>query len=145
MWETMVTGDIIVTRNDLEEENTTPGYWNHCALYVGEGWIVEALRDEGVIKRLARELLEETSQHIVMRYAANDNRFKKCMAKYGLYQVGLKYKLISSFRLRVWRARGRNCVTVIRYAFSKTMNYDPGWRKPDDIVQDPRFIMYKIG
>lgn len=42
-------GTTLISRNFNEEDNTTPGFWNHVAIWIGNGRIVESQRGKGVI------------------------------------------------------------------------------------------------
>ena len=46
-------GDVYITRNLEEHEggpgNATPGHWNHTAIYIGNGVIIEAQDALGVV------------------------------------------------------------------------------------------------
>lgn len=135
-------GDIILTRNVDESLNSTPGYMNHACIVVSQYEVIEAVRDEGVIKTPLSVLLDERcGKAVLMRYPGDKNSE---VAVYAQKAVGTPYRFISSaFRFLRREQRGENCVSLVRRSFQKAYDRDFGWKKPDDIYYDKR--LYLIG
>ena len=137
-------GDILLTRNaGGEAENPSPGWFNHAAMYVGDGRIVEAQAHVENGKwsdnpDAPGEVIEADEAEFIERYPIIRVRRLLNGAKEAAEEaddmVGLSYKRISSF-LRRQRpdSRGVNCVSVVRRAVTRATGSDPGWRRPDDI------------
>ena len=124
-------GDILLTRNaGGERENRSPGWFNHAAMYVGDGIVVEAQMGQGVIKSEVGEFLERYPIIRVRRLVKGAEQ----AAEEAKQMVGLSYRRLSSMFLRQRRdERGVNCVSVVRRAVKRATGSDPGWRRPDDL------------
>jgi len=135
-------GDLFVTRNATEEENSSPGYWNHLAIYVGEGLVVEAQQGQGVIYSELPEFLSRYPQIRVLRLRIGDGQV---IADEACRHVGTPYALLASLPRWMRRTeRGNNCVSIARRAFIPAVGRDPQWFKPDEAVADPRIeILYQ--
>ena len=137
-------GDFILTRNLKEEDNTSPGYWNHCAIYIGDNHIVEAQAGpNAVIMSDLTEFFNRYPQIIVLRVTDEDSMAAK-MVEEGKALVGTPYRKIASIfnSLRNSR-RGENCVTVVRKCYLTAFTIDPGWRRPDDVKNFGQIIYEK--
>jgi len=137
-------GDMYVTRNTDEVGNPTPGYWNHCAMYVGKGQVVEAQIKHGVIKVSLNSFRRRYPEYRRLRYKG-DARIAERAARGALDSVGLPYKKIASiFRHLRKRTRGENCVSVMRRcwknAFRRVRRPDPRWKKPDHVAASHMFF-----
>ena len=154
--------DVVLTRNLHESDNSSPGYWNHASLYVGDYEIVEAqIKPNKVILSDLAEFWNRYPKIIVLR-ANFDRTDWRLEDEYGITDpdmeerydyslrlnvtivarkiVGSPYRKIASlFRFLRHSERGENCVSVIRRSFTKTLGYDPGWKIPDDIFDDDLF------
>ena len=74
----LVAGDVIVTRHDDAMSNLfLPGFWPHAALYLGEGWFLEAKKD-GVKVRPLRETLE-VDAFLVLRPQLEEREIKEAL------------------------------------------------------------------
>ena len=132
-------GDIFISRWYEDDPNTSPGYWNHCAIYYN-GNVIESLSDMGVVSWSYEEWLPRMQRVIQLR-CFNEVAAENA-ASYAPTLVGKPYRFIASmFRyLPWWRIKkGLNCVAVVRVAFARAFFNDPLWRTPDDIVSDDRF------
>lgn len=122
----IMPGSVFVTRNRIEAENTSPGHFNHLAIYVGNGIVIESQggivengQGRGVIRTqlgdfLSRDyvpilILEPVDPAVGLRAAAIAETL-----------VGLPFRKWSSLpgvdRPRAIR-RGINCDSVVRYSF----------------------------
>lgn len=122
----IMPGSVFVTRNRNEAENLSPGHFNHLAIYVGNGIVIESQGGivehglgRGVIRTqlgdfLSRDyvpilILEPVEPAVGLRAAAIAETL-----------VGLPFRKWSSLpgvdRARA-RQRGMNCDSVIRYSF----------------------------
>lgn len=136
---TLQDGDIFISRWYEEEPNTSPGYWNHCAIYC-DGKVVESLNDRGVLEWGYGDWLLKMQRVIVLRQSRED--IAETAALYAPTLVGKPYRFESSifFFMPWWRInKGLNCVSVVRLCYARAFRKDPLWRFPDDIVADERF------
>lgn len=111
-------GSIVVSRSTDESLNTTPGYWNHLAIYVGDGQLVESVAGAGVV---------QTPWDRFQQYDARIVVLEPCNAMAGMQAaarakqlIGLPYATWSSLRRShpaSRRIRGVNCVSVIEIAW----------------------------
>ena len=133
-------GDVILTRNEHESDNSSPGYWNHASLYVGGHEIVEAqIKPNKVILSDLAEFWNRYPEILVLRITNISHCDVLITAR---KIVGSPYRKIASlFRFLRRSDRGENCVSVIRRSFTKTLEYDPGWKIPDDIMKDNLFYI----
>jgi hypothetical protein len=134
-------GDVFLTVNAREEDNTTPGYWNHCAVYAGGTQVVEAQADPGkVIVSDLDEFLGRYPKIQVMRVIDQKPGAGAAVASASLALVGRTYSaLVSRFkRLKRGERKGENCVTVARRSVLDAIGRDPRWKIPDDVARDPR-------
>ena len=132
--ENLFDGDIFVTRN--EEENTTPGWWNHLAIYVGNGQIAEAQAEPGcVILTDINGFWDRYPQLLIIRHLHKDVREKA--AHHARRIEGRKYwRWASIFKTLKSPILGENCVSVVRRAYLSASGVDYGWRRPDKLVYD---------
>jgi len=134
-------GDVFLTRNANEEENTSPGFWNHCAIYVGDGQIVEAQQDPGeVVDSKLNEFMDRYPEIRVLRVRVAPERYGVAAASRATQLVGTKYRLTASISkaLRVV-GRGDNCVSTVRRCYQYSWDNDPRWRIPDGVNEYPAF------
>jgi cell wall-associated NlpC family hydrolase len=134
-------GDIFLTRNANEEDNPTPGYWNHCAAYAGADKVVEAQSGPGeVITSNLDEFLRRYPRIRVLRLVGQKPGSGVAVAYAASALVGRPYSaLVSRFkRLKRAERRGENCVTVVRRAMLDAIGEDPQWKIPDDVDKDSR-------
>ena len=135
--EILQLGDVLVTRNLREEDNTSPGVWNHVALYAGDGDVIEAQAVPNmVITSGLYEFLARYPSILVLRPRCANVQ----MAVDEAYKlVGRPYrKIASAFRFLRRAHRGENCVSVLRKSFGVAYGFDPGWKIPDDLATDAR-------
>lgn len=162
-------GDVFLTRNLNEEDNTSPGYWNHTAIYIGGNIIVEAQSDPSVIPELRRrnqrppcqpltteqsgafdegqvirsDLFEFTTRYpeiLVLRLDSENIAVK--MAKEAQQLIGTRYRKIASvFKFLRKDRRGHNCVSVVRSSYEKATGENEVWRTPDDILNSGMFTV----
>jgi uncharacterized protein YycO len=80
-----------VTRTEGELTNLfIPGYWSHCAVYVGGGFVMEAI-GKGVAKTDLTDFLMGKDHAMILRpLFANDAQMAKAAA-WSLTQEGLPY------------------------------------------------------
>jgi len=136
-------GDIYITRNTDAVGNRSPGYWNHCAMFVGDGMIIEAQEKHGVIVVAPEEFRRRYPHYLRLRYKGHSSVcLRACI--YAMRTVGTPYKKIASIWRRLRRAsRGENCVSVVRRcwrdAFKHIGKRDPRWKRPDHVAQSHHF------
>ncbi len=137
----MLDGTVFITRYLDESRNTSPGYWNHSAIYVDNN-IVESLRDRGVIKTSFDEWIDGVERCIILRPVYKDLSQKA--SQYSLKLLGIRYRFISSF-FRVINPRrlqkGLNCVSVVKLSYGHALGYTPKWIVPDHIVKSDLFVV----
>lgn len=125
-------GTVLISRNTNETDNTSPGYWNHCAIYIGDDTIIEAQEGQGVIRTLYAE-------YIVRAYTwfgliPIDLNIGMRAADKAKTLVGLPYRKLSSVFLHAHH--GMNCVDAgfrvpYEYALNKSFSFV---HLPDDVV-----------
>jgi hypothetical protein len=137
-------GAVLRSRNNDESKNTSPGYWNHLTLSIGDGWLVESQEGQGVIKTslnvyLARdytwEIFYPVSEIAGIRAAAEGRTF-----------IGLPYRKVAGIlHYPVFQRRGMNCVIVVRGAYRHAYNRDfPKLIIPDHLsLLVPRVLTQK--
>lgn len=132
-------GDVMLTRGyGNENNNTSPGFWNHTAIVLDSINIVHALENKGVILDTIDNLLKDVKYCAVLRL--NDGSRKQVFARKAVALEGSPYRTIASIFNFLRRSyRGENCVSVARKAYKQAYNDDPRWKLPDDIFEDRRF------
>jgi Orthopoxvirus protein of unknown function (DUF830). len=132
----LLNGDLVLTRNDAETGNTSPGYWNHVAIVaVSEGvtYIIEAQGGHGVIAVDERKFFERYPKYRIFRYADRDAGYRAAVAAWE--RIGTPYLLTASIRARIRPdGDGDNCVSLVRRAYLKATGHDFGWRQPDHLI-----------
>ena len=132
-------GDILATRNATEAENSSPGHWNHLAVYVGNGQVVEAQRGPGVIVSGFSEFIARYPEILVLRLRSGKGQ---AIADEVWRHVGTPYAPLASVPRFLRRTeRGNNCVSVARRGATAGIGRDPRWRKPDDAVADRKIAI----
>jgi len=129
-------GDVFVTRNADEAENTTPGHWNHVAVYCGEGLVVEAQEDRGGV--VYSELAEFIARYPEIRLLRLRMGGGQAIADEVWRHVGTPYRKLASLPIRLRPTeRGNNCVSILRRGYIAAVGRDPRYRLPDDAMADP--------
>jgi len=131
-------GDLFLTRNvgTTEEQNESPGYFNHAAIYVGDNIVVEAQLGKGVLKINLEEFQNRYPIYVILRPDESEEiRFRAALEAKKL--VGTNYRRLASIFFRI--RRGENCVSVVRKAYKIAFEKDPKWKIPDHIWADLRF------
>ena len=130
----MIPGTVLISRNNDESLNTSPGHWNHCAIYVGGGRIVHSLRDEGVVETVYGEWLAYDCTWISLIPIEGG----ELAAVKAVSLIGLPYRTLSSVFLRARNlSRGINCVDAAvrvpyEYALKKSLS-SVHW--PDHVIE----------
>jgi cell wall-associated NlpC family hydrolase len=135
-------GDIFITRNaggpESDEKggaNMSPGYFNHAAIYVGDG-IVEAQADP-IDKVILSDYDEFWYRYPIIKVLRLDESVGKLAAERAKSLVGSSYRTIASiFKHLRKTTRGENCVSVVRKAYRDALGSDPRWKIPDSIAGD---------
>jgi len=131
-------GDILLTRHADEEKNTSPGHWNHAAMYVGNNTVVEAQEGPDAVITVDWPTFYNRYAEVLILRPQFPDYVRHRMAQAAQSIVGSTYrKFASVFRFLRATHRGENCVSVVRKAFKQgSGGYDPHWKKPDDISHD---------
>lgn len=138
-------GTKFLTRNLLD--NQTPGYWNHCALHVGGGWIVESQVGYGVINSRYEEFSRRYPQG-AWYYPPSIEQGRREAAVAQTF-VGRPYRRASSLApllvppivptLLHGTPDGMNCTSVIKDAGEAVIGRPLiGLRIPDNIGAFPQ-------
>ena len=139
-------GDVVVARN--VDRNTTPGWWNHGSIYVGDGIVEARSSKDGVVKSSVREFFDRYPLILALRFKTITVAQQALLAEAGNKLVGKPYWFLSSILAWLWPLVGRrkkaaiageNCVSTPRRAYSKVLGIDFAWHWPDHIVEDTRF------
>jgi cell wall-associated NlpC family hydrolase len=127
-------GTVLVSKNRDESQNKSPGDQNHLAIYVGNGEIIEAQADAGVI-RTPFSVYNARDYIWFPEFPIDGTVGAKAAAK-AKTLVGLPYRELSSLmRVEHDPSKGLNCVSVVRISYSYALGHNlPNLRKPDDIL-----------
>lgn len=118
-------GTVLCSRNRSEEENTSPGYWNHLAIVVSDGvveaqqGIVEHGQGEGVIKTSIEDYMARDYSRI-RAYLPLNVEHGQCAAMRAERLIGLPHAAAASLKPMQGAAAfrcGHNCVSVIKTAW----------------------------
>ena len=140
-------GDIFITRNLLDEQNETPGYWNHAAIYIGNGLILEAQpAPNAVIISKVQEFYDRYPYVAILRYDHKDwQALGLKAANKAQTSQGFVYRKLASMKRFLRRpSRGENCVSLVRRAWKDAVGFDFMWHLPDGVYKDNRFQMIHI-
>lgn len=127
-------GTVLISRNNDERLNTSPGYFNHLAVYVGNGIVVESQEGQGVIETSLRDYKRRDYSWAAIY--PKDREVGALAAEKALKLVGVPHRRISSLFRRPRKAQwGMNCVSVIRSAYEyATGMFLPKLKRPDDVL-----------
>ena len=130
-------GDILLTRHADESKNTSPGHWNHAAIYVGDNTVVEAQERPDAVLTVDWPVFYYRYAEVLILRPKFPDFIRYNMAVAARRIVGSTYRKLASLFVFLRRShRGENCVSVVRKAFKQATGYDPKWRKPDDVRYD---------
>lgn len=146
-------GDIIVTRNEGGDgrgsPNSTPGYWNHCAIMTSVG-VVEAQahvseagdpvddhkRPGRVILTPWREFIERYPIVAVRRMQLYDSEVPQ-IDQLARTMIGEPYSKYASLKHNATNtAGGVNCVYLVRKVIHDVCGVDHQWKIPDHVGGD---------
>jgi len=134
-------GDLMLTRNLREADNQSPGWWNHSAIYVGDGWVVEAQAGRGVIFTPFKEFCDRYPHILVLRPKGACSHRQSAMIRTAKRFVGRPYDLRASTKFWFFDFRGGdNCVSLVRSCYEYGFGFDPCWKIPDHIAGDRRLM-----
>lgn len=127
-------GTVLVSRNKDESQNTTPGFQNHLALYLGAGVIVESQEHSGVIQVPFDDYKNRPYDWFPL-FPINEDVGRRAAEK-ARTLVGIPYRKLSSlFPEEKIEERGLNCVSVIRVSYVYALGHSlPKLKLPDDIL-----------
>lgn len=140
-------GTVLVSRNRIERENTSPGFWNHLAI-ISQGHVVEAQKGPGVIRTSFSVYLgRDYSRILVLEPQDLDAGVRAAAISESL--VGLKFNILSSFpgkdRPLLMQVRGVNCDSVIRYSERQATGLKlRTLRIPDSVLHHPEVFRSPI-
>lgn len=133
----ILIGDIFLTRNTDEVGNDNPGYYNHVAIMSENLWVVEAQYPVGVIAVPWKNFFERYPEILVRRNKNSIIGTETGKAAWSF--LGTPYRKITSYRPRWHKITGDNCVSLLRRIYLMITNIDMVWRKPDDLLVDLNF------
>ncbi len=138
----LAQGDILLTRNWDKRDNTTPGYWNHAAVYIGNDKVVESQVRQGVIVTSLDVFWARYPRIRVVRPLKQTLMTAERMTRMANQFRGVKYRKIATIgpRLKRYR-RSENCVSLVRKCYFAGFGFDPRWKRPDDLASDGRLRM----
>lgn len=131
-------GDILISRNAGGEDiNTSPGWWNHTAIYIGHDRVVEAQEEQGVITSSFKEFYDRYPYVLIVRPRETSKEIQGAFIKAAESLVGREYNKGASILFLFFDfGSTENCVSTVRRAFSEAYGFDPGWRIPDGVAED---------
>ena len=136
-------GTILISRNQDESQNTSPGHWNHLAIVSSETpftTIVEAQAGQGVIKTPLSVYLKRPYEPVQCLVPCDRAAGQRAATKAESY-VGLPYsKLGSILRVKARRLqRGEkpsvNCVVPVKAAYWAEDRRARRVKIPDDVLK----------
>ena len=132
-------GDLMLTRN--AQDNQAPGWWNHSAIYIGDGQVIEAQMGQGVIVTPLKTFLDRYPYILVLRPRGACHCRLAAMLHYARRSIGKPYDVYASTRFWLFDLRcGDNCVSLVRDCYQRAYGYDPCWKIPDDLACDRRLV-----
>jgi uncharacterized protein YycO len=130
-------GAILISRNNIESLNDSPGYWNHVAIYVGNDRLVESQRGRGVISTPMSEWNQRDITWGVL--TPRDGEVGRRAAEIAKGLVGRPFGIASSVR----RHPGRrlNCVSAgFKIPYGKAMGRRfEDVKYPDHVIETGLF------
>lgn len=126
-------GNVLITRN--ASNNRSLGYWNHCAIYIGDNKVIEAQIKPG--KVIVSELNEFWGRYpnILLIKIIDDKQSLEAVNK-AKELIGAKYRPAASmFCVLRDKSAGENCVSVVRKCYISGTGKDPLWKLPDDVAR----------
>jgi uncharacterized protein YycO len=134
-------GDMFLTRNFKEEDNSSPGHWNHVAMYVGGGYVVEAQeKPNAVIKVAFEDFWCRYPEILVLRYKKVTPEIQKKLASSATKYIGVPYRRIASIFVFLRKSsRGENCTSLFRRVCRDVYGGDPKWGIPDSVLSSGLF------
>lgn len=119
-------GDIFLTRNTDELNQTKKSYWQHAAMSNGFAIMEGQAEPKQVIMVKEDSFLRRNPERVLLR--PKDPEIGRlaslAMEKY----IGSKYNVLL-----------RNCVTYVKWAYMEALGYNPYWFTPDDIYRSKLF------
>jgi len=134
-------GDVFLTRNFKEDDNSSPGHWNHVAIYSGQGKVIEAQAEpEKILEAQFSEFWHRYPEILVLRYKRADKDSRKSIGSAARKYLGVKYRKVASiFRILRKTSRGENCTSHARKTFRDAFGKDYGWKIPDSLLEGGLF------
>lgn len=127
---TLLPGTVLMSRNADENENTSPGFWNHLAIIVSDDDIVEAQagivehgQGRGVIITKVSDFMSRDYGQVIA-YEPRNPQMGVGAAKRARALVGRPHAPGASVLRRPGRKRpnaGQNCVSVVKVAWGTTV------------------------
>lgn len=133
-------GDIILTRNLLESDNNSPGWFNHTSIYVGSGIVEAQEKPNAVILSDTQEFYNRYPVLCVYCWPGEDGFL---IAEEAKKYIGKPYRKFASIR-PLLLSKGENCVSTVRKVYKSIVGFDPKWRIPDDIAEDKRLVCIHV-
>lgn len=130
-------GDVFLCRNDGKDEsqNQSPGYFNHAAIYIGEGLIEEAQFSYGVIRVKAKNFFDRYP--IIVQVRHRDEKIGEKAGEIAKKYLGNSYWKISSIFLNLRNnKRGDNCIGLVRRCYFDASGQDYLYKIPDHVYKD---------
>jgi hypothetical protein len=136
MTEQVQPGDIFLTRNKGDDEtvNTSPGYYNHAAIFSVKNWVIEAqAAPNSVIAVPVWNFFERYPEILVLRPQNKSVAIRT--AETAPKFLGQGYGLYTSIR-PLWRWPSKdNCTSLIRRIYNVVTGYDYRWHIPDSFLK----------
>lgn len=132
-------GSILISynNNDSMNHHFRGAKWNHLAIYIGDGFIVESQAEKGVIKTPMSEYLKRDYTWGIL-YPKNRQDGVNA-AETSKKLIGSDYRKASSiFKKNIKPSKGLNCISVIRTSYNIYLV------TPDDILKYPNLFTKDI-
>lgn len=123
-------GSVLISynNNDSLNHHFRGSKWNHLAIYIGDGFVVESQEEKGVIKTPFSEYIKRDYTWGILYPKNKQDGIKASEISKKL--IGSDYRKISSvFRRNKNPSKGLNCISVIRTSYNIYLV------TPDDILK----------
>ena len=128
-------GDLLLTRNaGGEENNESPGYYNHSAIVSVLNWVIESQRTpDSVVAVPIWYFFERYPEVLVLR--CDNPQVAEQTAQIAPRYVGRRYDTYMTIR-PAWLWRGKDsCISLIRRIYNVVTGRDYRWRIPDSLLK----------
>jgi len=131
----VLEGDILLTRNaGGEENNESPGYYNHSAIIGPLNWVIEAQRTPNCVICVPIWYFFDRYPEILVLRCSN-SKTALSTGRLAPRYVGRAYDTYMTIR-PFWLWKGQDsCISLIRRIYNVVTGRDYKWRIPDSLLK----------